>query len=328
MTPRLRTLTRGAALTAAALSLVLTPAVPAAAHGDASLRNNAFPTTIALPDGFRPEGIAIGPGPFAYFGSLANGSIYRASLITGAGKIVSTGPGTSSVGVKTDDRGRIFVAGGGTGSGRVVDLRSGRILVSYQFTPPSPAPPAPPTTFVNDVVLTPDAAYFTDSRQAAIYKVPLGRRGSLPPATGFVRIPLTGDIVVNPAVNNANGIARTPDGKSLIIIQSNTGLLFKVNPRTGATTQITVPGDPLVNGDGLLLIGRTLYVVQNRLNTIAVVELNRSGTAGEVVKLITDPRFDVPTTVAAFGKRLYLPNARFGIANPDTATYSANAVRR
>jgi len=32
----------------------------------------------ALPNGFQPEGIAIGPGRVAYFGSRADGSIYRA----------------------------------------------------------------------------------------------------------------------------------------------------------------------------------------------------------------------------------------------------------
>ncbi|MEE3921790.1 hypothetical protein V2I01_36540 [Micromonospora sp. BRA006-A] len=51
-------------------------------------------------------------------------------------------------------------------------------------------------------------------------------------------------------------------------------------PATGVTTTVDVPGTTFVNGDGLLLLGRTLYVVQNRLNQVAVVELNRAGTAG------------------------------------------------
>jgi hypothetical protein len=84
----------------------------------------------------------------------------------------------------------------------------------------------------------------------------------------------------------------------------------------------------VVNGDGLLLSGRTLYVVQNRLNTVAVIELNRRGTAGTVEQRVTDPRFDVPTTVAKFGNRLYLPNARFGTPSPETATYNAVAIPR
>jgi len=305
-------------LAAAALAagLVATPAAPAAA-GNATHR---FPTTIPLPDGFQPEGIATGPGPVAYFGSRANGSIYQADLATGTGRIISPATGTPSLGLKTDRRGRLFVAGGRAGDARVINARTGAVLARYQFA-------TPPGTFVNDVVLTPGAAYFTDSNRAALYRLPLGRHGELPPADGFQVIPLSGAIVVDPAATNANGIVRTPDGRGLLIIQSNTGLLFRVDPRTGVTTAVGV-GASLVNGDGLLLRGRTLYVVQNRLNVITVIRLDRRGTSGTVVRQITDPRFDIPTTVAAFGRRLYLPNARFGVPAPETATYTAVAVPR
>ena len=61
---------------------------------------------IDLPVGFQPEGIAIGKGPYAYLGSLADGDIYRANLRTGKGRVISQGPGTPSVGLKLDRRGR------------------------------------------------------------------------------------------------------------------------------------------------------------------------------------------------------------------------------
>ena len=83
----------------------------------------------------------------------------------------------------------------------------------------------------------------------------------------------------------------------------------------------------LTNGDGLLLSGRTLFVVQNRLNRVAVVRLNSAGTSGEVSpEFLTDPRFDVPTTVAAFGNRLYLPNARFTTPPTPDTPYNAVAI--
>ncbi len=82
------------------------------------------------------------------------------------------------------------------------------------------------------------------------------------------------------------------------------------------------------NGDGLLLLGRHLYVVQNQLNTVAKIALNRAGTAGTVLTRVTDPRFAVPTTVAAFGNRLYLPNARFGTPPTPTTPYDAVAIPR
>jgi sugar lactone lactonase YvrE len=302
--------------TTATLAVSVLGAVPASAQQGRP--DGAFPTTIALPDGFQPEGIATGPGPFAYFGSRATGQIYRANLATGTGRIISPATGTPSLGLKTDLHGRLFVSGGSAGNARVIDRRTGAVLASYQF--------ATAPTFINDVVLTRDAAYFTDSNRAVLYKVPFGRGGALPAANGFVTIPLTGDFVLDPAALNANGISRTPDGKALLIVQTATGLLFRVDPATGVTKKVDVGADSFPNGDGLLLIGRTLYVVQNRLNTVASVKLNRTGTAGTVTARHTDPRLDVPTTVAAFGDRLYLPNARFTTPPTPTTTYAAIAI--
>jgi hypothetical protein len=81
----------------------------------------------------------------------------------------------------------------------------------------------------------------------------------------------------------------------------------------------------LPNGDGLLLDGLTLYAVQNRLNTVAVLRMSSDGSSGTVLRRVTDPRFDVPTTVARFFDRLYLPNARFGAVPPAT-TFTAVAI--
>src|SRR5215207_4422063 len=72
--------------------------------------SSSFPATISVPNGFAPEGIAIA-GAYAYLGSRANGSVYRASLATGAGEVIYTGPGTPSNGLKIDSRGRAFIAG-------------------------------------------------------------------------------------------------------------------------------------------------------------------------------------------------------------------------
>jgi sugar lactone lactonase YvrE len=293
----------------ATLLVAGTPAVAAAGEGK-------FPTTFSLPDGFRPEGIAIGPGPVAYFGSLADGSIYRASLRTGKGKIVADGPGTPSVGLKTDHRGRLFVAGGPAGDARVIDVRTGALLARYAL--------ATGDTFINDVVLARGAAWFTDSRQQVLYKLQLGRHGELPRTA--VRIPITGDLVFIDGFN-ANGIEATPDGRALLVVQSNTGGLFRVDP-TGVSRKVDLGAETLANGDGLLLCGRTLYAVQNQLNLVAVVTLNRSGTRGVVTRRVGDPRFDVPTTVASFRDRLYLPNARFTTPPTPTTPYNVVAINR
>jgi hypothetical protein len=91
--------------------------------------------------------------------------------------------------------------------------------------------------------------------------------------------------------------------------RANVGKLFTVNRRTGLTREIVLD-EPVVNGDGILLDGRTLYVVQNRDNKVAVVRLARNLESGDVVTHLTDPDFDVPTTIDDFGDRLYALNAR------------------
>ena len=324
MIRRLRsTIALAIAVVAAAAIVLAMPAgaAPTASSGTATTSANAldlFPTEIALPDGWLPEGIAINLLPFAFFGSRADGDIYRVNLITGDGTVFSQGPDTPSVGLKVDLRARLFVAGGTGGDARVVNAITGQILASYTFgnTP----------TFVNDVVLTPEAAWFTDSQQPFLYKVPFGRFGSLPSQDEVVHLPLGGNEYVHMPGFNLNGIARTPDGEALLVIQSPTGFLFRVDTSTGIATRVDLGGAVLVNGDGLLLSGRTLFVVQNRDNQVAVVRLNSAGTAGEVTEYLTDPRFDVPTTVAAFGNRLYLPNARFTTPPTPTTPYNAVAI--
>ncbi|MEV0128945.1 superoxide dismutase [Dactylosporangium sp. NPDC050688] len=292
-----------------------TALVSAPAHASNVSQATPLPATLSLPDGFQPEGIATGPGPFAYFGSRADGRIYRADLITGKGAVISPAVGTQSLGMKTDQRGWLFVAGGNAGNARVIDVRTGAVLRSYQF--------ATAPTFVNDVVLTPRAAYFTDSNKAVIYKVPIGRHGEL--SATFQTLPLSGDFVLNPNGLNFNGITLTPDGRALIAVQSSTGFLFRVDPATGVTDRI---GDLVfVNGDGLLTVDRTLYVVQNRDNTLNAVKLAKDGRDGTLRGTVTDPRFDVPTTVAKFGNRLYLPNARFTTPPTPTTPYTVVAVR-
>ncbi|MDP4507986.1 SMP-30/gluconolactonase/LRE family protein [Nonomuraea turcica] len=293
---------------ASALIVLLLGTVPAQA--------TSKPDQFALPNGFQPEGIAIGGGPYAYFGSRATGDIYRADLRTGKGSVISKGPGTPSLGLKTDGRGRLFVAGGTGGDARVIDLRTGEVVKSYKLT----TDPA----FVNDVILTGGAAYFTDSRNPVLYKLALGRGGALPDEA--VKIPLSGAIQYTTG-NNANGIAISPDRKSLLIVQSNTGKLFEADPATGVTTEVDLGGELLTNGDGLLLSGSTLYAVLNRANTVAVIGLAADSSSGKIVKRLTDPRFDVPTTVAKYGHRLYLPNARFTTTPTPDTTYNVVAIK-
>jgi sugar lactone lactonase YvrE len=278
-----------------------------------------FPEVIPLPTGFQPEGIAAGKGTTFYVGSIPTGAIFRGSVRTGEGAVlVAGGPGRSAIGIEVDRRSRVFVAGGATGMAWVYDGRTGQELAAYTLAPSGAA------TFVNDVVVTGNAAWFTDSLRAVLYRVPVGPRSLGDPAD-VTELPLTGDFVLQ-AGFNTNGIEVTPDGQRLVVVQSNTGTLFAVDPETGVADAIELAGGDAAFGDGLLLDGTTLYVVQNQLNRIAVIELAPDGSSGTVVRHLTDPDLDVPTTVAKFGSALYAVNARFGIPSPETAAYSVVRV--
>lgn len=274
-----------------------------------------WPDHLPLPDGFAPEGIAIGRRPVAWLGSRLDGDILRLDLRTGASTVVSQGPGTASLGMKVDDRGRLFVAGGDAGDGRVIDTRSGAVLASYRFTAAA--------SFVNDVVLAGRTAWFTDSSQAQLYGVVLGRHGRLP--VRAVTLPLGGEWDQGTGFG-PNGIATTPDHRALLVVHTTTGLLYRVDPRTGAAIVVDLGGVSLRNGDGLLRRGRTLYVVRNVDEEVDVVRLDRRGGAGRVVRTLTSDDFAVPTTIAAFGRSLYLPNARFDA--PDATEFWVTRISR
>src|SRR5829696_655443 len=273
----------------------------------------AFPDLIPLPDGFQPEGIAIGTGTTFYVGSIPTGAVYRGDLRTGEGEVlVPAQAGRAAIGLKYDERtGLLFVAGGPTGYAYVYNGETGANVAEIQLTTgPS---------FINDVVVTRDAAYFTNSFQPVIYRVPLANNGELPANPTSEEIPLSGDYQFTAGAFNANGIAATPNGKTLIIVNSTEGALYNVDPTTGIATRIDLGGGSVPNGDGILLQGKTLYVVQNQLNQIAVVELNSDFTEGTIVDTITSSAFRVPTTIARFGNSLYAVNARFGTPpTPDT----------
>jgi sugar lactone lactonase YvrE len=282
-----------------------------------------FPNRIELPDGFQPEGIAIAGQQF-YVGSIPTGAVYRGDLRTGAGAVlVPAATGRAAIGMKVD-RGRLFVAGGPTGNAYVYNARTGALVRTYALSTGG--------SFVNDVVVTKSAAWFTDSLKAVLYRVPLGPGGRPGAASAFSTVPLTRDYVQVGGFN-VNGIDATPNGKTLVIVQSATGKLFTVNAMGAAREIALAGGESVPNGDGILLDGKTLYVVQNQLNTVAKIKLTPNLRSGSVVTRITNAQlpataqFSVPTTIAESGSRLYAVNARFGTP-PTGAAYWITQFRK
>ncbi|MGI9248374.1 MAG: superoxide dismutase [Woeseiaceae bacterium] len=274
----------------------------------------SFPETVPLPDGFQPEGITLGIGHTAYVGSLAGGAIYAVDLRTGAGSILVPGlPGSLlAVGLDFDVRsGYLFVAGGLTGDGRVYDTDTGQMIHQVPLG-------APWVSWINDVLVTRNAAYFTNSFAPFIYKVPLDSQGE--PSGVVQTLMLGGDWqnFTNPAPTgladmwiNANGIVATPDNRTLIVVNYYSCLLYTVDPDTGFATEIDLGGVIVPTGDGLVLRGKTLYVVQNLLNAIAVFTMSPDFSTATLTGYLVDSDLNIPSTADSFGPWLYAVNARF-----------------
>ena len=281
-------------------------------HRSTTVEAQNFPSVISLPNGWLPEGVAVGHGGVIYAGSRRHGAVYAADLRTGEGQvIVPPQVGRIAVGLAFDQRSNnIFVAGGGGGAGYVYDSGSGASLASYQFVTTG-------ATFVNDVDVAQDAAYFTDSQRPVIYKVPLGPGGDL--GSGF-------EVLNLPTGLNLNGIVATPDGKTLIGVQSGMGVLVRVDVETGSSSVIDLGGYSVAQGDGLLLQGHTIYVMRNTVEILAEIALSSDFSSGILQREITDPDFDVPTTIDRFRNTIYAVNARFSSGNDPGLTYTIVGV--
>jgi hypothetical protein len=279
-----------------------------------------FPSSIPLPDDFAPEGVAVGVGTTFYAGSLWDGDIYTGDLRTGKGRIlvdrppagqganpVDTPPGMQAAGMKVDD-GRLWVAGGLSGRVFAYDATSGETLADVAVAPPG-------TVLLNDLVVTPDAVYVTDSLTPQLFVVPLSAGGSIGAPHALA---ITGPAGVNLGFPGLNGIDATESGNLLVVGHTLLGGMYTVDPVTGASAAIDLPAGAVPSGvsDGILLRGRTLWVVENFANR--VVEPNLSGdlSSGTVARVVESGLFRIPTTMAVHGDRLVLVNARFDLGFP------------
>ncbi|MET8461457.1 SMP-30/gluconolactonase/LRE family protein [Micromonospora zamorensis] len=290
-----------------AAATLVTVGAPATAHPA-----KPFPARIALPNGFTPEGLTIGRGTTVYVGSILDGAVWRGDLRTGRGSVLIPGtPGTDKAGLKLDPQGRLWTADFSGGGASVYDAGTGAKLAHYQFTDG-------PGSYVNDLVITGRAVYFTDSGRQVLYVVPLGPGGRLPAPTAFRVLQLTGP-AATPDVYH-NGIVALPDG-DLLVAQMLSGQLVRVDPRTGGSRVVDLGGYSVERADGLVLRGRTLYVIRNLTNVIAVVRMNAGYTAGVVQREITGPQLRSPATGDLLGSALYVVNGRFDVESTPSTDY-------
>jgi len=301
-------------LVPAAVILLALPVLSANAGG------KAFPKIVPALDGSLPEGFAIGKGTTAYNGSI-DGSIYKVNLRNGKGEILVPADdpfvGCTKLGMRVDRRSNyLFVAGCDVGNALVFDANSGEPIMEYQLDDSGAA-------VINDMAITRKAVYFTDFGQPYLYRLPLSKNGRIPgDENAATAIPLTGDFEEGDNLIGvfANGIAATPDGKTLIIGHSGSSKIFKVDPTTGHADEIIV--DPPLNGlfenflDGIVLHDGVLFILSPGWNTaeddmVQVVVLAEDMLTGTRVGAITDPDMDGVASGAMHGDSLYVNNAHY-----------------
>lgn len=259
-----------------------------------------------------PEGIAYdaATGDF-YVGSTRTGTVYRGDA-DAPGELRVFLPGgedgrTSVTGMKVDGSGRLFIAGRNTGRIFVYDAASGELIRAFA------APPAP-RTLLNDVAVTDEAAYVTDSFRPRLLRIPLTGASALE-AEPWLELEGTG--IPHGGGFNLNGVAATADGRFLLTVHFGTGQLFRIDARTKEVREVDLGGARLTTGDGLLLEGTTLYAVRETPAAVVVLELSDDFTSGSVIHTLTDPSLRLPTTLAKHGNRLLVVNSQLDGRSPE-----------
>jgi hypothetical protein len=284
------------------------------------------PEAIEIPMGFEAEGIELGKGHEFFVGansfsslfgphsvSELAGAIYKGNLRTGVGDFLVSPTGKSASGLSYDPRTDYLYAATGFGDFTdqgvtVYDASSGDIITEITFGDGT-------GIAINDCLVTRRGVYCTDSFNPDLYKVVLGNGGRLPSNPVVEKIPMPGFHMVEGF--NANGLVGGFDGKQLVIVNIFTGVLYLVDTASGEASPIAIEGaEPLFpDGDGLYLDGRTLYILQNFSDKIAVVQLSEDFSGGEFIKNIPgEGEFNplkIATTLIGFGNSLYAINTNF-----------------
>lgn len=283
-----------------------------------------FQKIVPALDGAPPEGFTIGKGSTAYNGSI-DGSIYKVNLRNGqGGTLVGAEPDFDvfagdchKLGMRVDPRTNyLFVAGCVNGDAYVYDADTGEEIMKYQLDDSG-------NSVINDLAITNNAVYFTDFGQSFIYRLPLSKNGRIPSDAGAATaIPLTGDFDAgdNLIGRFANGIVATPDGKTLVVGNSGTSKIFKVDPGTGHADEILV--DPpllgLLDGsflDGIVLHEGVLFILSPgetpEGDLVQVVALSEDMLTGTLLGTIADSGMDGVASGAMHGDSLYVNNARY-----------------
>jgi sugar lactone lactonase YvrE len=254
-----------------------------------------------------PEGVAFDKRTKTFFvGSRGDGTIFSGRPDQAGNELSVFIPGTdgkSALGMKVR-RGRLYVAGGATGTITVYDLRTKDAVASFETGSGG---------FLNDLVVTGRGDVFvTDSLRPKLWHVTAAQvRAGSGTVQGLDTPP--GDIGFQEGAFNLNGIVAR-SGHKLIVVNTTTGGLFRIdlNQKRDAIRRIDqIDGVTVKGGDGLLLDRGRLLVVQGGPPQISFVKLHHGARRGEVRSTRTSDLLDGPSTIARAGKLYLVVNANF-----------------
>lgn len=192
---------------------------------------------VPLPDGSRPEGVTAGAHNDLWVACLS-GAVVHVDLASNTSRIVHREVGIPFSGVKFDvEQGMLFVAASVTGRGYVLHMRdaagstgNGSAPV-YELAGREVLQLGPPgLSYINDVALSADTAYFTDSFHALLHAVP--RRAPADSRGAHLRRHGTGaHFDTKLGQFRANGAAvysSTNQSDVLLLANTHTGYLYRV----------------------------------------------------------------------------------------------------
>jgi len=297
-------------LATAAVALVSTGSAAFADHGGHGKNDQARGTsaaakvfTLTPSTHGNPEGVAAGSGSTFFVGATGDGTIYSGTVDSPTvTEFITGGAGQSAIGMKVAG-GRLFVAGGSTGKITVYDLTTRQQVASFDTGAGG---------FLNDLVVTRGGDVFvTDSFRPILWHVTAAQ---VQAGSGTPEQIAVGPEIAYVSGFNLNGIVARRGGRRLIVVQSNTGKLFRIDLGTGASSsrqiqQIDAPALP--GGDGLLLDRGRLVVVQGSPAMLSFLKLERGSTRARLVDTQTDPTLRGPSTVARVRNLLLVVNADF-----------------
>lgn len=272
---------------------------------------HARSTSYDLPQsGILLEGIGLADDGKTFYVSGVNdgGNIYRGEVGEEDLELWVDGTGTTGRGIDVDDQGRVFVAGGPTGTVRIFD-RTGNLLATVANNTTG--------TFLNDLWVGPDGSvYVTDSSLPLIWRITEGVGGwqierwlDVSPTIAYT--PATTDF-------DLGGIVTTRDDRFLLTSQGTTGQLWRIDLATRGIVEVDLQGASIVNADGIVLKGKKLWVVQNFARQVSMFKLDSDAESARLKRVQRTPGDRTLTTAKLAKGRLLAVDSQFGFP-PATA---------